>query len=152
MYFKDDFFLSASYHRLHAVASVLERFVASAPRALYIEQLGNELGTTASEIRKICTSLHGIGLIAAAGDGDCWTLVGAPGDITLEDVWLSVMGKKNAARKTVGMNAGRGPADEIDLLIGQALLAINQSISTQLRKCQLDRIKASQCGFCVALD
>ena len=152
MYFKDDFFLSASYHRLHAVASVLERFVAAAPRALCSEQLCIELEISAPEIGKICSSLRGAGLIAAAVDGNHWILVGEPGDITLEDVWRSAMGQKNTARKTDSMNAARDPADEIDLLIGQALLAINQSISTQLRKCQLDRIKASQCGFCVALD
>ena len=152
MYFKNDFFESASYHRLHAVASVLERFVASAPRALCSEQLCIELELSAPEIRKICSSLRGIGLIAAAEDGDHWILVGEPGDITLEDVWRSVMGQKNAARKTESMNAARVPADEIDLLIGQALIAINKSISTQLRRCQLDRIKASQCGFCVAFD
>ena len=148
MYFKNDFFRSASYRRLHAVATVLERFVASAPKALCIGQLSNEIDMTPAEIKKICANLSGMGLIAGT-DSDHWALVGAPGDITLEDVWRSVMADQRAPRKPVLADE---PAGDIDLLIAQALLAINQSISTQLRKCQLDRVKASHCGFWVALD
>lgn len=91
-----------------------------------------------------------MGLIRATAP-DQWTLAGAPGDVTLEDAWQAVLHDQGPRRTMHGGAAATAdaPADDIDLLLGQALLAINQSISAQLRKCQLDRIKAAQCGFCV---
>src|SRR5438045_2280630 len=111
MYFKNDFFHGAAYQRLHAVATVLERFVAAAPREISVGQLQNESGMSPSELRRICQDLCKTGLITCIGP-DQWALAGAPGDITLEDVWQVVMADKKPARRNEAADAMRHPAND----------------------------------------
>ena len=143
----DYLFNNASYQRFHSAATVLERFVASAPRAVRLDQLINDAEIGAAEIRKTCARLCRLGLIIANEQADQWVLASEPGEVTLEDVLRSVISDGKAVRADPSSVEMRGPAGDIDLLISQALLAINQSISTQLRKVQLDRVSAVRCGW-----
>lgn len=143
----DYLFNHTSYQRFHSVATVLERFVASAPRVVRLDQLINDAEISAMEIRKVCASLCKMGLIIANEYADQWMLAGEPGDITLEDVLRSVISDGKAVRPGTSPTEMRRPAADIDLLISHALLAINQSISSQLRKVQLDRVSAARCGW-----
>ena len=143
----DYLFNHTSYQRFHAVATVLERFVASAPRVVRLDQLINDAEIGAMEIRKVCASLCKMGLIIANEYADQWVLAGEPGDITLEDVLRSVISDGKAFRHDPAPTEMHGAAGDIDLLISHALFAINQSISSQLRKVQLDRISTARSGW-----
>jgi len=148
MYFPDEYsHQNGSYQRLHSVATVLERFVASAPNAVRLDQLINASAMKASGLRKLCSNLCEAGLIAATENADHWILVGSPAEVTLEHVWQSVMSDNGSTRKRAIASETHESTDEVGLLISQAFFAINQSIATHLSKFQLDRVSVAQCGI-----
>lgn len=153
MYLQIDYlFHNASYHRFHFMAAILEHFVVSAPRAVRIEQLINDIEMTEPEIRKTCSSLCEMGLILNTENADHWILAGPPEEITLEDVMRSVLFDEQTTSIKSPTSRPRESSSDIDLLIEQALIAINQSISMHLKKFNLGRIKTAQSGFFISLN
>lgn len=143
----DYMFHSAAYQMFQSVATVLERFVACAPRTVCLERLVSDMAIGVLEIRKICSLSCEKGLIVAVDDTDHWVLACHPGDISLEDVLVIAMLSAKPVRNDVRSIQMRKPPSDVDLLIGQAFLAIDQSINSHLRKFQLDRVSTSRCGF-----
>ncbi len=133
----------ASYRRLHAMATVLERFCARAPDALTLAQLGGDVELPKRTLKSLCFNLERLGLLMAVGTAEQWTLADHPGKLTLDDVWRAAQFPIRSGKTDSRPEA----ADDIDMLISQALLAINQSISTQLRKFQLDSVRIAQRGL-----
>ncbi|GIZ50717.1 hypothetical protein [Noviherbaspirillum aridicola] len=126
--------------RFIATTQILAKMVSRAPRALSISQLEDETGRPARELGKLCHALGRAGVLCR--DGECldrWRLAGEPSEVTLEDVFRCIVEQQTPARP----GKPEAAASEVDLLLMQAMIAINQSVSTQLRRFSLDRVRAS---------
>lgn len=137
----------APYQKLHAMATVLERFCARAPDAVTLNQLAKDIDLPRRTVRKLCSSLGSIGIIVATEAVEKWSLSIHPSEVTLDDVWRAVLFLQTSSNATVFTRKGRDSADDIGVLLSQAILAVNQSISTHLKKFQLDKVRISQFGF-----
>lgn len=137
---------SALHDRFFATTEILAKLVSSAPRAVGITQLEEATGRTEKELTKLCMALGRAGLLRqdtqAPGK---WTLTCDPSLVTLEDVFRCVTSEQQTrSRKSAA--ADRTPND-VDLLVMQAMIAINQSVFKHLRQFSLDRLKISAAGM-----
>jgi DNA-binding IscR family transcriptional regulator len=137
----------ATYQRLHEMATVLERFCARAPEPVTLDQLAGDIDLSRRTLKGLCSSLNSMGMILAADGNDQWSLVVHPSKLTLDDVWRAASFRNRRAAANAPARSNGHAVDDIDMLISQALLAINQSISAHLKKFQLDSVRISQCGF-----
>lgn len=136
---------TARYGLFRKLARVLEHFVASAPEQVKIAQLANHCRLSRAETRRLCTCLHENGLILGVENRGLWQLAKPSGEITLEDAWrISMSATSPAISRLPASTQNHQLIHEMDLLISQALLNIDQTISSQLRCVQLDRISHSQ--------
>ncbi|WP_420472840.1 Rrf2 family transcriptional regulator [Noviherbaspirillum sp. ST9] len=135
---------SALHDRFFATTEILARLVSSAPRAVSLAQLEAATGRPEKELVRLCAALSRDGLLRQDAQAqDKWTLTCDPSLVTLEDVFRCVMSEQQTrSRKT----ADRTPND-VDLLVMQAMIAINQSVFKQLRQFSLDRLKISAAGM-----
>ncbi len=142
----------ALHDRFFAITDILAKLVSSAPRAVTLSQLEDATDRSAKELAKLCAALSRAGLLRqedkAAGK---WVLTCDPSFVTLEDVFrcaLVLEQERKSIRKSSEKSgaAGRVPSD-VDLLIMQAMIAVNQSVFMHLRQFSLDRLKISAAGM-----
>jgi DNA-binding IscR family transcriptional regulator len=138
----------ALHQRFFTTTEILARLISTAPRAVSIAQLEETTGRSPKELSKLCGSLERAGLLRqAANAAEKWTLACDPALITLEDVFRCVLadqqGRSRAATKTA---VPERASNDVDLLVMQAMIAINQSVFKHLRQFSLDRLKISGSG------
>lgn len=132
----------ALHDRFFATTEILARLVSSAPRAVSLAQLEQATGRTAKELSRLCGGLLKAGLLRSEQHGK-WSLTCDPCLVTLEDVFRCVLGRQQGrARQTAPERA----SSDVDLLVMQAMIAINQSVFKHLRQFSLDRLKMSGAG------
>lgn len=136
---------SALHDRFFATTEILARLVSSAPRAVSMAQLEDATGRPEKELAKLCAALSRDGLLRQEAQAqDKWVLTCDPSLVTLEDVFRCVMSEQQTRSRKAA--ADRAPND-VDLLVMQAMIAINQSVFKQLRQFSLDRLKISAAGM-----
>ena len=137
---------SALHDRFFATTEILARLVSSAPRAVSMAQLEDATGRSEKELTKLCIALARVGLLRQDAQApEKWALTCEPSQVTLEDVFRCVMTEQQT-RSRKAASADRAPND-VDLLVMQAMIAINQSVFKQLRQFSLDRLKISAAGM-----
>lgn len=140
---------SALHERFFATTEILARLVSSAPRAVSLAQLEEVTGRPAKELSKLCANLTRANLLRPDPHAaDKWMLTCNPSLVTLEDVFRCVMAAqhsrtKSGAKSTVPERV----QNDVDLLVMQAMIAINQSVFKHLRQFSLDRLKISAAGM-----
>lgn len=145
----------AMHERFFATTEILAKLVSSAPRAVGIAQLEAATGRSGKELAKLCGGLMRAGLLRqvrdvpdAPGVPDSWTLTCDPSMVTLEDVFRCVLAEQNGrARPAAKTAAPERARNDVDLLLMQAMIAINQSVFKHLRQFSLDRLKISAAGM-----
>jgi hypothetical protein len=137
-----------SYRSLASVAAVLERFVARTPNGCHARQMMHDTELSRREIRTICSALCKLNVVSFSDD-DTWVLCGHPGEITLQQAWEAALLVDMLKRRDRTQEDDRTGDREINLLIQQAALAINQNITAELKRFQLDRVRASRWGFLI---
>ena len=140
---------SVLYERFFATTELLAKLVSSAPRALSIAQMEAATGRSVKELMKLCRNLMRANLLRQeVGAADKWVLTCSPCMVTLEDVFRCVLaeqqGRSKPAAKT---NVPERTPNDVDLLLMQAMIAINQSVFKHLRQFSLDRLKISSAGM-----
>jgi len=137
---------SALHDRFFATTEILARLVSSAPRAVSMAQLADATGRSEKELAKLCAALSRAGLLRQDAQAqDKWALTCDASLVTLEDVFRCVMSEQQT-RSRSAKSADRAPND-VDLLVMQAMIAINQSVFKHLRQFSLDRLKISAAGM-----
>ncbi|OWW20055.1 Rrf2 family transcriptional regulator [Noviherbaspirillum denitrificans] len=134
---------SALHDRFFATTEILARLVSSAPRAVGMAQLEEATGRSEKELLKLCTALSRAGLLREDAPGK-WALTCDASLVTLEDVYRCAMSEQQTRSRKPA--ADRAPND-VDLLVMQAMIAINQSVFKHLRQFSLDRLKVSAAGM-----
>ena len=139
---------SALHDRFFATTEILARLVSSAPRAVSMAQLEDATGRPEKELAKLCTALSRAGLLRqdAQAPGK-WTLTCDPSLVTLEDVFRCVMSEQQTRSRSAKSAAADRTPNDVDLLVMQAMIAINQSVFKHLRQFSLDRLKISAAGM-----
>ena len=135
--------------RFVATTEILARLVSSAPRAVSLAQLEEATGRPSKELTKLCTALSRAGLLRQDPHAaDKWSLTCDPCLVTLEDVFRCVLAEQQGRSRSGAKSAvaERAPND-VDLLVMQAMIAINQSVFKHLRQFSLDRLKISAAGM-----
>ena len=140
---------SALHDRFFATTEILARLVSSAPRAVSLAQLEDLTGRSAKELTKLCTALSRAGLLRVDADAqDKWALTCDPSFVTLEDVFRCALAEQQGRSKTAAKAGAQDRApNDVDLLVMQAMIAINQSVFKHLRQFSLDRLKISAAGM-----
>ena len=146
----DDYMLgdSALHQRVCAITEILGKFVATAPCGLSLAQLQESTGRADRDVVKLCADLSRAALLQPHPQlADCWTLLRAPDQVTLEDVFRCAIADQPFPAKLVApTEPARRPQrlhHDADLLVTQAAMAINQSVFQHLRQVSLDRLKMS---------
>ncbi|HEY8605662.1 MAG TPA: Rrf2 family transcriptional regulator [Noviherbaspirillum sp.] len=135
---------AALHERFFATTEILAKMVTRAPRAISITQLEAETGRPARELGKLCHALGRAGIVRQDEQAaDKWAVVGDPSQVTLEDVFRCILEQQSPTRAE---GRTERAASDVDLVVMQAMIAINQSVFTQLRRFSLDRVKASAGG------
>ncbi|RZI44467.1 hypothetical protein EGT07_03350 [Herbaspirillum sp. HC18] len=143
---------SASYERLCMITEVLGKFVSHAPRAVSLAQLEAYTGRSGRDLLKLCAMLVREQLLRLQpGQPQHWTLACEANRLTLEDAFRCVMAEQ-AARERRGKArfepmVDDAPSRDVDLLVMQATMGINQSVSQHLRQFSLDRLKVTATGM-----
>jgi DNA-binding IscR family transcriptional regulator len=145
----DHYFLGdATLHqRLCISAGILAELVRCAPRGASVAALKNATGYPVSLLEKHCRHLCRAGLLQLDEAND-WLLAGTPADITLEDVFRSVLAQPSSCgSKKAAHPAAPHALGAIELLLMQATVGIHQHIFNHLRRFPLDRLKISAAGM-----
>ena len=139
---------SALHDRFFATTEILARLVFGAPRAVSMAQLEDATGRPEKELAKLCTALERAGLLRqdAQAPGK-WALTCNPSLLTLEDVFRCVMSEQQTRSRSAKTAATDRTPSDVDLLVMQAMIAINQSVFKHLRQFSLDRLKISAAGM-----
>jgi DNA-binding IscR family transcriptional regulator len=138
----------ALHDRFFATTEILAKLVSSAPRAVGIAQLESNTGRPAKELTKLCTSLERAGLVRQdSDDSGKWSLTCDPSMVTLEDVFRCVLTEQQGRGRSSSKAAPDRAPNDVDLLVMQAMIAINQSVFKHLRQFSLDRLKISSAGM-----
>ncbi|MFC7518747.1 Rrf2 family transcriptional regulator [Herbaspirillum sp. GCM10030257] len=139
---------SELHDRFFAVTEVLARLVSSAPRSVSIAQIEEETSRPEKEITKLCTALARDGLLRPDPHApERWMLACEASLVTLEDVFRCVLATQQTRCRPGGRNTADRVPNDVDLLVMQAMIAINQSVFTHLRQFSLDRLKISAAGM-----
>lgn len=140
---------SALHERFFATTEILAKIVSSAPRAVSLAQLEDATGRSARELSRLCATLVRASLLRIdTAASHKWVLTCDPSLITLEDVFRCVMTATPSRPRPVTKSAARERAqNDVDLLVMQAMIAINQSVFKHLRQFSLDRLKISGAGM-----
>lgn len=138
----------ALHDRFFATTEILAKLVSSAPRSVAISQLEDATGRPARELSRLCNSLARASLLRpdprAAGK---WMLTCDASQVTLEDVFRCVLAEQQARPKAAAKAGSERVPNDVDLLVMQAMIAINQSVFKHLRQFSLDRLKISAAGM-----
>ena len=123
---------------------ILTALVSSAPGALSTAQLGNDTGRPLKALEKACAGLLLTQVICRHESlPGHWVLACEPDSVTLEDVFRCVVMQQTSRRRLPAVRR-RNPErryHDADLLVTQATMAINQSVSQHLRQFSLHRLK-----------
>lgn len=140
---------SVLHDRFFATTEILAKLVSSAPRAVSLTQLEEATGRPAKELLKLCASLTRANLLRPEPlSADKWMLTCNPSLVTLEDVFRCVMTEQRSrSRSSAKSGAPERAPNDVDLLVMQAMIAINQSVFKHLRQFSLDRLKISAAGM-----
>lgn len=137
----------ALHDRFFATTEILAKLVSSAPRSVSIAQLEEETGRPARELGKLCAGLARSSLLMPDPRApERWMLTCDASMVTLEDVFRCVLAEQQA-RKAPGKAGTERAPNDVDLLVMQAMIAINQSVFKHLRQFSLDRLKISAAGM-----
>ena len=141
----DEFILgSGSLHLQFCLATeILAALVAHAPHPVSTPALEKLTGHPAKDLARICSSLWQSMLISPNSSGEGWILINPAHKITLEDVFRSVVESqqpRSGAKSPLGTRTARMRPD-VELFVGQATMAINQSVFRHLRQYSLDRLR-----------
>lgn len=132
------------HNRLSITAGILGELVLRAPRSVSLAGLEEAIGYPARELERICQHMWRSGLLQPdpeiAGN---WMLAGSASDITLEDVFRSVLSASSAQHK---LSMPLLLAPDVDLLLMQATVNVNQNVFNHLRGFTLDRLKVRASG------
>lgn len=135
----------ALHERFIATTEILARLVSSAPRAVGPTQLQDATDRSPREVSSLCAALERAGLVCRQDDGK-WTLSGEACEVTLEDVYRCVLHERDAGTVPARDISRRCASDDLNLLVMQAMIAVNQSVLHHLRQFSLDRLKISSAG------
>lgn len=141
-----DYFLrgSVSHERLCAMVEILGKIVSNAPHSIDMAQLEEETGRATMDLAKLCASLVRSELLVRDPIAtNRWKLACEPSAVTLEDVFRCLVFEQQVRTKpAAGLSNPARSRGDVDLLVTQAMLAVNQSIYKNLRQFSLDRLKA----------
>ncbi|HJV87181.1 MAG TPA: hypothetical protein VJ698_17075 [Noviherbaspirillum sp.] len=139
----------ALHDRFFATTEILARLVSSSPRTVSMEQLEDATGRPARELARLCNNLVRANLLQHdPAAPDKWMLTCHPGMVTLEDVFRCVLaGQPARSKSAVRSSTHERSSSDVDLLVMQAMIAINQSVFKHLRQFSLDRLKISATGM-----
>jgi DNA-binding IscR family transcriptional regulator len=140
---------SVLHERFCTVTEILAKLVSSAPRAVSIVQLEELTGRASKDIVKLCSALERTRLVRPAeGAANRWILARDPSAVTLEDVFRCVLAEQQGRSRLprAGVGTPERACSDVDLLVMQAMIAINQSVFKHLRQFSLDRLKISAAG------
>ncbi|MFC7515234.1 hypothetical protein ACFQUU_09475 [Herbaspirillum sp. GCM10030257] len=152
----DDFLMgdSALYARLCMTTEVLGQFVSCAPRSLTLDQLERQTRMPVKDLLKLCATLCREQLLRPHSEQpQCWALTCETSKLTLEDAFRCVVAEQSGRTRAAKRRALAEPplADtvhwEVDMLVMQASMEINQSVSQHLRQFSLDRLKMTAAGM-----
>jgi DNA-binding IscR family transcriptional regulator len=146
----EDFILGNSvlHDCFFATTEILAKLVSNAPRAVGIAQLAEATGRPARELTKFCTALERAGLLHHDPEQGKWVLTCDASMVTLEDVFRCTLAQqKSHARPSHKTGERKRLSNDVDLLLMQAIIAINQSVFKHLRQFSLDRLKISAAGM-----
>lgn len=135
--------------RFCATTEILARLVSTAPRAVSLPQLEQATNRTPKDLAKLCAALARAGLLRAVpGAVQSWSLTCEPSHVTLEDVFRCVLnerpGRSSSMREATQDTAvPERLTTDVNLLVTQAMIAVNQSVFKHLRQFSLDRLKIS---------
>lgn len=143
---------SALHDRFFAITEILAKLVSSAPRAVSITQLEDATGRNARELTKLCSCLARASLLRQDSQAaDKWLLTCDASQVTLEDVYRCVLAEQGRTKAPAKPNPravmSERVSNDVDLLVTQAMIAINQSVFKHLRQFSLDRLKISAAGM-----
>ncbi|WP_194722493.1 hypothetical protein [Noviherbaspirillum malthae] len=143
---------SALYGRLCLVTELLGHFVASAPRAVSLEQLEKLSGRPARELIRLCNIFCREQVLQPhAGQPQSWTLACETSQLTLEDAFRCAMSEQASRARSAKQKSAAEQQDavrpEIGMLVMQATMGINQSVFQHLRQFSLDRLKVTAAGM-----
>lgn len=132
------------HNRLSITASILGELILRAPRSVSVAGLEEAIGYPARELERLCQHLWRSGLLQPDPDitGN-WMLAGSASDITLEDVFRTVLSAGPVQRK---LSMPLLLAPDVDLLLMQATVDVNQNVFNHLRRFTLDRLKVRASG------
>jgi DNA-binding IscR family transcriptional regulator len=122
---------------------ILAALVAHAPHPVSTPVLEKLTGHPSMDLARICSSLWQSMLITPNSSGEGWILINPAHRITLEDVFRSVVESQQPRANAKSHTAGRPPRmrPDVELFVGQATIAINQSVFRHLRQFSLDRLR-----------
>jgi DNA-binding IscR family transcriptional regulator len=147
----EDYILGGSglHDRLCAMAEIMAKLVSSAPRAVSMAQLEQATGRPSKELTRLCGCLWRADLLLPGPRaGESWSLACEPSEVTLEDVFRCIVAEQQACAKPAAKpRKPECPRGDVDLLVMQAMIAINQSVLKHLRQFSLDRLKISATGM-----
>jgi len=139
---------SGLHDRFFAITEILAKLVSSAPRSVSIGQLEDETGRPGKEIARLCTALARDSMLRPDPLApERWMLACEASRVTLEDVFRCVLATQDARHRAGGKSAADRVPNDVDLLVTQAMIAINQSVFNHLRQFSLDRLKISAAGM-----
>ncbi|RJF97523.1 Rrf2 family transcriptional regulator [Noviherbaspirillum saxi] len=146
---EDYIFGSSGLHdRFFATTEILAKLVSSAPRSVSITQLEEATGRPAKELSKLCASLTRASLLRPDPQAPGrWLLTCEASMVTLEDVFRCVLAEHQGRSKSASKHPAERVPNDVDLLMMQAMIAINQSVFKHLRQFSLDRLKISAAGM-----
>lgn len=136
------------HERFFATTEILARLVSSAPRAVSIAQLEDATGRSLQELAQLCAALERANLLQAQpGSPQKWVLACDPSSVTLEDVYCCVLSEQAPRAERARANSDGRLTGDVNLLVMQAMIAVNQSVLKHLRQFSLDRLKISAAGM-----
>lgn len=138
----DDYlFGNSTLHQRFCVATeILAKAVSCAPHAVALRQMEHSSGRPFALLESLCISLAQGGLLRRnEAQRDSWILSCCATTATLDDVFRSVISDAGQNRRTLPSVA---PQASVALLLMQATLTVNQSVSRQLRQFSLDSLRA----------
>ncbi len=141
-------------HQQFSLATEILATLMNEAQPVSMTALQKRTGQPARELARSCSMLWQTRMIAPAPGGQGWALLKPGHAPTLEDVFRSVMA--GSVPSLMGMHDRATPKRTseaprmrlaIDAFIGQATLAINQSLSRQLRQYPLQRLRNAGSDF-----
>lgn len=131
---------SALHERFCVAIEILAKAVSCAPRAIALRQIEHSSGRPLALLESLCISLAQGGLLRRnEAQHDSWVLSCCATTATLDDAFRSVIGDVGQNRRTLPSTT---PQASVALLLRQATLTVNQSVSRQLRQFSLDSLRA----------